>query len=122
MVIILHHKLLWMYDYSELESQIEATSNGASGTCFSCLNPNNFHTDYYPKLVELEQLGIEVMCIGCDIGNKVSRFEFLTSEGVQFLASGFSVDQNENSVLLLYHNIENRKLSFEFKSVNDLAF
>ena len=50
-LIILHHKLIWMYDHDVLESQISSVSNADLGGCFNCINPNNFYSEIYPKLV-----------------------------------------------------------------------
>ena len=54
-LIVLHHKLFWMYGDTYLESQISAVANGGLGSCFYCINPNNFYQDIYPKLVEVKQ-------------------------------------------------------------------
>ena len=67
-LIILHHKLIWMYGHDVLESQISSVSNADLGNCFNCINPNNFYSDIYPKLVDIKIEGIQVYCIGGDIG------------------------------------------------------
>ncbi len=119
-LIILHHKLIWMDQYAPLEANIENSSNGNSGDCFHCLNPNNFHNDLYPQLVNIENQGIEVICIAGDIGIKISEFSYQTNEGVQFLASGISEENEENKALLLYHDEKEELVSWEYKLIREL--
>ena len=57
---------------------------------FHCINPNNFYEDVYPLLVKVRHRGIEVICIGGDIGAKANEFEYITSDTIYFLASGIS--------------------------------
>lgn len=119
-LIILHHKLIWMNDNGSLESQIDSISNVEFGNCFYCINSNNFYEEIYPKLVEVKQKGIEVICIGGDLGIKVNEFEFVTPEGIYLLASGISYEADENKALLFYHDLTSRELSWEFKLISEL--
>jgi len=118
-LIVLHHKLIWMYGDSYLESIVPQTSNAEIGSCFYCLNPNNFYTDIYPKLLNLKQRGIEVVCIGGDIGFNAKSFEYKTEEGITFLASGISSGSTLNKALLFTHNLYKRELTWEFKPLTD---
>lgn len=119
-LILLHHKLIWMYDDPILEPQIPSVSNGILGDCFHCINENNFNRDIYPSLVEVRQRGIEVICIGGDIGNKIAEFEYTTPESIYLLASGISTKRSDNKALVFVHNIENRELSWSFRLLEDL--
>ena len=119
-LIVLHHKLIWMYDNPVLESQIPSVSNGELGDCFYCINPNNFYSDIYPKLLAVMQQGIEVICIGGDIGFNTNEFEYLTPEGIHFLASGIHAGYSGNKALLFNHDITNKLLTWEFKLIADL--
>jgi len=119
-LIILHHKLIWMYGNTFLEPQISSVSNGELGSCFYCINPNNFYTDIYPKLLEVKQKGIEVICIAGDIGFKVKDFEYTTSDGIYFLASGIYSGTKSNKALLFHHDITNKKLTWEYKLIKNL--
>jgi len=119
-LVILHHKLIWLVDGSSLEKEIENISNGELGDCHYCLNPNNFHEDIYPKLVEIQNNNIDVICIGGDIGSKVKEYEHITTEGIQFLASGIYSGHSDNKVLNFYHDTENRELTWEYILLQDL--
>lgn len=119
-LIILHHKLIWMYDNDLLESQIPDVSNTVLGNCFYCLNPNNFYSEIYPKLVEVINKGIEVFCIGGDIGTNSNEFEHLTDEGIYFLASGINSKFDDNKAILFYHDLLNNNLTWSFEFLTDL--
>jgi hypothetical protein len=119
-LIILHHKLFWMYGNGMLEDQISTTSNGILNDCFHCINPNNFYDDLYPRLVEVQQNGIKVICLAGDIGIKVNEFEYRTWDGITFLASGVSWKKSENKALVFYHNVTNRILDWRWEWVTDL--
>lgn len=119
-LIILHHKLIWMYGNPELEPLIPTVSNGEFGDCFYCLNPNSFYTEIYPKLLEVKQRGIEVICIGGDIGSRTKEFEYYTSDGIVFLASGINAGSSDNEALLFKHNLIKDSLSWEYKPITEL--
>lgn len=119
-LIILHHKLIWMFDNPDLEPQIDQVANGIFGDCFYCVNPNNFNAEIYPRLIALKDRGIEILCIGGDIGFKVKEFEYLSPEGIHFLASGIHAGSPENKALLFTHDSCERNLTWEYKLVSDL--
>jgi len=119
-LIIQHHKLIWMYDNSYLEPQISSISNARLGSCFHCINPNNFNSEIYPKLVEIKQKGIEVICIGGDLGFKTNEFEYITPEGINFLASGVNAGDVGNKVILFSHDLTNKSIKWEFTLITDL--
>ena len=119
-LIILHHKLIWMYNHDVLESQISSISNADLGNCFNCINPNNFYPDIYPKLVNIKNRGIQVYCIGGDIGYQSKEFEYLTNEGIYFLASGINSKVDNNKAILFYHELQNNNLTWSFELLEDL--
>ena len=121
-LIILHHHLIWLMDGGALEEMANSISNGATGTCSHCLKENNFYKDLYPVLVNVENQGIEVICIGGDIGNKVQSYEMLTAEGVTFLASGLSKDilPMDNKVLIFEHKPTRGSLQWRYELLSNL--
>jgi len=119
-LVILHHKLIWLYDHPYFQSQINSISNGEFGSCFYCLNPNNFYTDLYPRLVTAEQNGIEVICVGGDIGAFTNTFEHTTSEGIDFLASGLLYGSNTNMALVFTHYLKRDSLAWEYRLTSEL--
>ena len=119
-LILLHHKLIWIYGNADLEPQADSVSNAPIGDCFYCINPNNFYDDIYPMLLQVKQRGVEVICIAGDIGKKTTEFEFKTSEGIHFLASGMRANSGESKAMLFEHDITNKQLVWEYVLLEDL--
>jgi len=120
-LIILHHKLIWMYANDSLDKLMETIPNAPLGDHTYNINPNNFYTAVYPKLTELKQRGIEVLCIAGDIGLKTDTFEYISPDGICFLASGIHFGYENNKALLFEHDITNRTLTWKYVLVNQLA-
>ena len=119
-LVLLHHKLIWLNDGSFLESQIPLVSNGHFGDCFHCINQNNFYEEIYPSLVEVQNKGIEVICIGGDIGLLENEFQHKTNDGIMFLASGIHDLADSNKALLFKHNVTNNILTWKYRLIMDL--
>ena len=119
-LIVLQHKLVWMYNNDSLEKLMETVPNAPLGDHSYSINPNNFYTAVYPKLLEIKQKGIEVLCIAGDIGLKTNKFEYISPEGIYFLASGIHSGYDGNKALLFTHDITNQKLSWKYVLVSDL--
>jgi hypothetical protein len=120
-LVILHHKLIWMYNNPLIEHQASSIPNAGIGDCFYCINPNNFNSEIYPKLVGIRKKGVKVLCIAGDIGVKAKEFEYLTTEGIYFLASGINSNKKNNKALLFRHDITNDSLTWNFKLITDLC-
>ncbi|MBO72897.1 MAG: hypothetical protein CMD35_04685 [Flavobacteriales bacterium] len=119
-LILLHHKLIWMDNHSELETQISSVSNGPAGECSYCINPNNFNSEIYPELVKVKLKGVKVICIGGDIGFKTDEFEYFTTDEIHFLASGINFNNSSNKALFFTHDLKNKSLNWEYKFLSDL--
>jgi len=113
-LIVLHHKLLWLMDSDSLEQQVPVISNGNIGDCFHCLDSCNFYTEIYPLLLEIKNRNIEVILLAGDIGNKAKSFEQINDDGIVLLASGIKAATEGNKVLIFEHQINKKKLSWEF--------
>jgi hypothetical protein len=113
-LVILHHKLIWLYDHPILNPDLEDISNGPLGSCHYCLEPNNFMSDLYPILTNVQQHGIQVICVGGDLGIKRNEFEYLDTSGMYFLASGINDGTDDDQVLVFTHDIEKRELKWNF--------
>jgi hypothetical protein len=109
-----------MYGNDQLQPLIPYVSNGEFGDCFYCINPNNFYSEIYPKLQEVEERGIEIVCIAGDIGFRTDQFEYLTPEGIQFLASGIESGNPGNKALLFHHDQAWKELSWQYVLLTDL--
>ncbi len=119
-LVILHHKLIWLHGSPVLESKIPTVSNARLGDCFVCLNPNNFYAELYPELLKIKQKGIEVLCIGGDIGSKIKEFEYRTPEGIYLLASGIESGESGNKALVFKHDLDTKKLTWSYQLISEL--
>jgi len=119
-LVLLQHKLTWMYGNPELEPQIDSVSNGMYGSCFYCINPNNFYQDIYPKLVQVKNKGIDVICVAGDIGFKTKKFEYYTNDSIVFIASGMKYNDSINYGLVFKHNITKQQMVWNYVLVTDL--
>lgn len=117
-LVILHHKLIWLYDHPTLHDEIDNISNGMFGTCGYCLHPNNFYSELYPTLVDVKQRGVSVLCIGGDIGAKTKQFSHQTQDGIHFLASGLDFSTEDNYILVFNHSIKTRDLVWTFLRID----
>ena len=119
-LIVLHHKLIWLPDHPDWKNRINEVANGNPGNCFHCSNSNNFYVDVYPLLVEVQQKGIQVICIAGDLGFYSKTFEYKTEEGIYFLGSGFDVNDEDNQVLVLTFDESGNKIDWKFVLYSDL--
>ncbi|MEO1517617.1 MAG: metallophosphoesterase family protein [Bacteroidota bacterium] len=121
-LILLHHHLLWMVDGGELEAQANQVSNGPLRNCGYCLRPqNNFYTDLFPALQQIQAAGTQVICIGGDLGNRIPYFEHRTSDGIVFLGSGMGLKgPAEGEVLVFDHDRNNGTLNWSATLVEKL--
>ena len=119
-LILLHHKLIWMYGNEKLEPKANSISNGGLGSCFHCINPNNFYSDIYPTLVKVREKGIGVICVAGDIVFKSNKFEYETPEGIHFLASGIDSKKKNNQALIFHHDLSTGNLNWSFESIESL--
>jgi len=117
-LILLQHKLTWLYDNPVMASEV--TPNGGEGSCFHCINPNNFYADVYPRLVEVEERGIQVYCLAGDLGFHDKTYHHLDSAGIDFLACGMNLDAPDNVALVLNFDGAARQLSWQEVPVAEL--
>jgi len=116
-LILLHHKLVWLYDNEELKGLDKTISNVKICQDMDwCLKPNNFNEVIYPRLETLvKEQGINVVCIGGDIGSVAKQFEYTTKEGITLLATGVNDDEGDNQYLTF--DFYKGKLKWQFESV-----
>ena len=72
------------------------------------------------NLIFNKKRGIEVICIGGDIGFNSKEFEYETKDGIYFLASGIHSDEPNNKALLFKHQLADRKLTWKFLPLENL--
>ena len=127
--VLLAHQVIWGEIDSLVEVKSYANADGSSQV-FSC-NPNEkFAKSFYPRLIELENQGIDVVIIAGDMGQTDFSYHTTTAEGVDFVASGFCSDTQWNSqfpthglkdqVAVFYHDTVMQTFTWEFKFLDDM--
>lgn len=119
-LIVLTHKLIWLQGNDEVESFLETIPNGGPGDCGYCTNPNNFYEDVYPLLVDVQNRGVKVWCLAGDLGQKVSEFQYTMPEGIQLIASGLNITQEENKVLEFERVVGEEDWTWRYRNIEDL--
>ena len=114
-LILIHHRILWMIGNDNLDSLL--TLVGGSTRDISL---TNFYTHVYPLLLNVEEKGIDVVCIAGDRTN--INIEHITTDSIQFIATGMQPGHpdSNNYVVIFQHNIKEKRLDWSFKSLNEL--
>ena len=120
-LILLHHKLIWMWGNPDTESLINNICNGALGSCFYCTNPNNFYTDVYPLLLNVKNRGKEVICLAGDVGYFTREYSYLTSDGILFRACGMNSGDTGNVAIVFTFDPKTQILASATKYISDLV-
>ncbi len=94
---------------------------------------NNFAQIIYPKLVEVKNRGVEVICIMGDMGASYKKIDFRSDDGIIFLGCGldnikyrFEEDQwwiyEKDMILELNHNIVDGVITWTYRDIDSLLF
>jgi len=114
-LIIIHHRILWMIGNDNLDFLLPFVGGSTSG-----ISATNFYTHVYPLLVNVEDHGIDVICIGGDRTN--INIEYVTSDSVQFIATGMQPNEPDsvNYVVIFEHNLSNGGLTWFFHPLSEV--
>ncbi len=101
-----------------------------NGNCDSV--NTNFAQVIYPQLVEVQNRGVDVICIMGDMGASYKTVNFMSTDGVKFLGCGLNnhliYDPNEryknqnDRVLVFSHVLEENRLSYQFLDLDSLLY
>ena len=90
-LVILHHHALLTNEIAENKINVQKIFNFYEPNLnIGCKVRGTFGELIYPRLVEVQQRGIQVILVGGDIGQQIKEFEFTTKEDVIFLGSGIN--------------------------------
>lgn len=120
-VVLLTHKLIWLYLHPEIHSfGWQIPNGGVCNTSEWCLFPNHFMEEIFPKIDSVAKSGKAVYCIAGDIGINYKAFEFTNENGVHFLATGLGKGSDQDQVLVFEQKMHGHSLSYSFYPLNDL--
>ena len=81
---------------------------------------SNFVNAVYPKLVEVKNRGIQVICIMGDVGATEKYLNFVSDDGIYFLGCGLYNNSDDDRVLIFTHIPSKRQLSWQYVYLNNL--
>ena len=128
-LMMIMHNVVW--DSVSTDFDADEFANGNYAQWHSRTVPFDFfYHSMYPKLVEVQNKGIQVMCISGDLGQRETKyFEFESKEGIQFLASGINnsvtADRERLSklppdhILVLEHNTTEKTIGWKFYNLDE---
>ncbi|MEM9921619.1 MAG: metallophosphoesterase [Bacteroidota bacterium] len=130
-LVVLHHHNLLTDAIARQQTDMNLTCNFYRDQLpFSCYSDSSFQQQIYPRLVDVQKRGVQVVLVGGDFGQRHKGFQFRTQEGVWFLGSGINnsmgrehippyvTNLQRDSILLFERNIEKRTLEWHFLALD----
>ena len=119
LVLLMHHGL-W-HDVPGLPPPSEYSHSNLKYWNSNCYDVNsNFINSVYPKLLEVKNRGIEVVCIMGDVGEKTNGFEMLSDDGIWFIGNGLYHNGADNNIMIFTYNTSDYLLSWQFHNLDSL--
>jgi len=81
---------------------------------------SNFVNSVYPKLIEVQNRGIQVICIMGDVGATAKKLDFTSDDGIKFLGCGLYHNSPEDYVLIFQHIPKKRELTWNYYLLDEL--
>ena len=89
-----------------------------NSNCFSV--NSTFVNSIYPMLLEVENRGIDVICILGDMGATQKKIDLQSVDSISFLGCGLNGSPEDN-VLIMEYESETRNLNYHFHNLDSLA-
>ena len=119
LILLMHHGI-W-YDIPGLPSPATYANSGLKYWNANCDSVNTpFVKTIYPKLVQVENKGIDVICVLGDMGLFQKSFSAVSDDGVQFLGCGLHQGDPADQVLIFEYDVFNQKLTWAFHNLDSL--
>jgi len=131
-LVILHHHALLTNTLTEHQLDLKKHFNlYQPNLIISCEARGTFSELIYPRLVDVQKRGVQVVLVGGDTGQQVKEFEFTTKDKITFLGSGLNnsagtkwqpdyFNQAPDKVLIFKHLPKMRKLEWEFRVLDEM--
>lgn len=119
LTLIMHHGL-WD-DVPGLPSTNEYAQSHLRYWNSNCYDVNsNFVNSVYPKLLQVKNKGINVICVMGDIGDRTNAFSAVSEDGIYFLGSGLYHNEADNNVLIFNYFLPEYNLEWHFHNLDSL--
>jgi len=125
LILITHHSV---WNNVDQIADMNDYANGDLSNLLFSIGPNlNYADGVYPLLKKVVDKGINIIHIAGDFGQKVSNYQYLTSDSIQFIGSGitsntdyhskFPTNDSTDVFLVLHHNISERTITWTFEEL-----
>lgn len=133
-LIVLHHHGLFTEMLNDDSGRpINAFNVNAGSIRAACDSASYVNEVIYPALAKVQNRGVQVLCIGGDVGMVAKEFTFRTPEGMVLLGSGINNSQpkefapeyvtsfDPDKVLWLQHWPREQRLEWKFVDLDSLV-
>jgi len=128
LIFLVHHGI-W-YDVPGLPSPFSYAQSNLRFYSFTCDDNNaTYAKDIYPRLVEVQKRGVQVISILGDMGHK--KVEFVSDDGLIYLGTGLNRSKYQNPeeranapkdwILEFDHVPESRWLDWQFHDIDSIV-
>jgi hypothetical protein len=119
LILLMHHGL-WR-DVPDLPPPATYAHSDLRYWNANCDSVNtNFASVIYPKLVEVKQRGVDVICVLGDMGASKKKFQMDSVDDIHFLGCGLNENDPEDWVLIFNYNTVTQELDYNFHHLDSL--
>jgi len=128
-LVLMSHHCLWA-EIDGCQDAGTAANTDGSGYPLRFEPSMTYAKGIYPKLIEVENKGVEVIHLAGDFGQNHGRYQRITDDGVQFIGSGITANTMYNetfpsagqsdSILVFHHNVATRSLTWSSQVLSNL--
>jgi len=119
LILIMHHGL-W-HDVPDLPNPSTYAFSDLQYWNANCDSVNtSFVEVVYPKLVEVKNKGIDVICVMGDMGSNPKTFSQMSVDSIQFLGCGLDQGDPEDKVLIFKYDKVSQVLTWGFHNIDSL--
>ncbi len=87
----------------------------------NCYDVNStFVNTIYPKLVDAQNRGVQVIYLYGDMGAQRKKFDATTDDGIHFLGCGLHSNEPEDNVLIFRYDQDLKELGYQFHNLDSL--
>lgn len=89
----------------------------------NCYDVNStFVNSIYPKLLEVKNKGIDVICVYGDMGAQQKTFRMDSDDGIHFLGCGLNNNEPDDAVLIFNYIKQTGMLEYDFHNLDSLYY
>lgn len=129
-LIVLLHRVVFNDVVPDINVNEDVANVPSAHVPFLCLPNSQFHEIIYPLFAQVQERGIQVICIAGDAGKEAKSFEYQTDIGIWLLASGINNSEEQDPtanallppdrILNLQYDSINQNMNWDFINLDSL--